>query len=165
MFEDWILTEDIDILVTTTEPELLVTRVFGPGAVLLRMNSEMIISANGEIVDFGDDGPGYWGIFDHVIEAASVENGLKVGFHCEMTEDPENGVGFYTRQAVRSAASALMSVDDLWQPRDADNITVNADGTWCSPGTFDSIYGSWIINEGRMFVDINQDEEAPKQEI
>src|SRR6202034_2843501 len=97
MFQDWILTEDIDVLVTTTEPELLVSRVFGPGAVLLRMNSEGIITANGQSVDLGDDASGYWGIFDHVTQAANNQYkgclAPPVGFHCEMPAETSDDSG------------------------------------------------------------------------
>jgi hypothetical protein len=141
----WILTEDIDIMVLHSEGdqrELLIDRVFGPGATVLKVTASGEITVNGLRKDLGDDAPAYRGIFDYVIDST---NGPwpEDGFTCRMC-------GSLTRRAVRSAVSVLLSADDSWTPRDADNIIVNTDGTWCSPGTFASIYGSWELGRTQM---------------
>jgi hypothetical protein len=102
-FQDWILTEPIEITVTSTDPgtedndkvhtELLIERVLGPGAVLLRINWNGELSANGKYVNLGDDSR-YWSIFEHVDELGHTEIDVwrpaPVGFHCEMTVDPSS---------------------------------------------------------------------------
>lgn len=101
-FREWILTEPIDVTVTSTDPgtednaqvhtELLVKRVLGPGAVLLRVNWNGELSANGQYFSAGDDFPRYCGIFDEVDELGHTEIDVyrpaPVGFHCELTVDP-----------------------------------------------------------------------------
>lgn len=169
-FQHWILTEDINITVVNNEddqPELLVERVFGPGAVLLKMRSVGRILSNGQDIDLGDDTPAYWGIFDHVMDSHPTEkagddmaNWPPVGFTCEMSADPATGtVPSANRSAVRAVVSAILSAtDDCWKPQDAENVIVNVDGTWCSPGTFDSIYGTWQKKYSTMIVAVNTED-------
>jgi hypothetical protein len=70
--EEWVLAEDIDVIVTSRggHLELLVARVSGPGAYLLRINWAGKISVNGEPCDLGDDFPAYLGIFDAMSESS-----------------------------------------------------------------------------------------------
>lgn len=78
--EEWVLTEAIDVIVTSEfdggeghqddHLELLVYRVAGPGAYLLRINWAGEISVNGEPCDLGDNFPAYVGIFDAMSESS-----------------------------------------------------------------------------------------------
>ena len=166
-FQQWILTEDIRITVTSNaidDSELLVERVFGPGAVLLNSGYGGGITANGQDTDLGDDFMAYCGIFDHVMDSHPTENPEDdmaewppIGFTCEMQNEYHGDEAIpEERSAVRAAVSAIMAASiPEWRPRDAENIIVNADGTWCSPGTFDSTRGTWELSYGQMIVKVD----------
>jgi hypothetical protein len=180
-FQNWILAEDIEITVTSGRAEddddreqhmeLLVARVFGPGAVLLALESDGDIYSNGQYVDFGDDGPAYWGIFDHVKKALDVEHPgwhNPLGFACEMPGRTDESVSFRLSNTIRAAAAALLAPvfndsmrdlgsDSVWSSDWTDKILVYEDGTWCSPGTFDSTNGTWAMQDRMLVVVINPD--------
>lgn len=97
-FRSWILTEKIDITVTSSfagdggHPDdhlaLAVRRVDGPEMVLMRQECLGDIEINGVYEDLGDDFMRYVGIFDYVEEQFNKNTAEwmvpEPGFTCEM---------------------------------------------------------------------------------
>jgi hypothetical protein len=103
MIPTWLLSEELDVLVLADVDSfgegdddftaLLVCRVSKADSVVLSVDALGDYSVNGVYVNFGDDAPVIWGLFDEVREQVNpvedLPRAMTVGSHARLLPNPD----------------------------------------------------------------------------